>query len=300
MIPEENGVVQRSTNAITQLIEQELDDPSERVSLLSSSVHDNIRNSDRGTRRFISVLVLVIGVGIWQLLAMLHVVSAIALPAPLSVLQNLQTLLTVGFAGKTLLDDIWVSALRIATGFTAAVLIGVPVGILMARSDLIFQIIDPFLQFIRPVPPLAYIPLLVVWLGIGELPKVVLILVGTLPIIIISTVSGVRSTPIQRIRVAQCLGATPLQLFRYTILPSALPEVFTGMRVGIGVAWTCLVAAELIAADVGLGWLVQDAGQELQVGMIFVGIIAIGLIGYTMELVIRALERLIVPWKGQM
>jgi ABC-type nitrate/sulfonate/bicarbonate transport system permease component len=246
------------------------------------------------------VLVLVIGVGIWQLLAMLHVVSAIALPAPLSVLQNLQTLLTVGFAGKTLLDDIWVSALRIATGSTAAVLIGVPVGILMARSDLIFQIIDPFLQFIRPVPPLAYIPLLVVWLGIGELPKVVLILVGTLPVIIISTVSGVRSTPIQRIRVAQCLGATPLQLFRYTILPSALPEVFIGMRVGIGVAWTCLVAAELIAADVGLGWLVQDAGQELQVGMLFVGIIAIGLIGYTMELVIRALERLIVPWKGQM
>jgi ABC-type nitrate/sulfonate/bicarbonate transport system permease component len=96
------------------------------------------------------------------------------------------------------------------------------------------------------------------------------------------------------------LGGNPLQLFRYTILPSALPEVFTGMRVGIGVAWTCLVAAELIAADVGLGWLVQDAGQELQVGMIFVGIIAIGLIGYTMELVIRALERLIVPWKGQM
>jgi NitT/TauT family transport system permease protein/taurine transport system permease protein len=168
----------------------------------------------------------------------------------------------------------------------------------MARSDIIFNIIDPFMQFIRPVPPLAYIPLLVVWMGIGELPKVVLILVGTLPIIIISTASGVRNTPIGRIRVAQCLGASPLQLFFYTILPSALPEIFTGMRVGIGIAWSCLVAAELIAADAGLGWLVQYAGQQLQVGFIFVGIIAIGLLGYAMELVIRLLEKLAVPWKG--
>ncbi|MBV9228167.1 MAG: ABC transporter permease subunit, partial [Chloroflexi bacterium] len=144
----------------------------------------------------------------------------------------------------------------------------------------------------------AYIPLLVVWLGIEELTKVVLILIGTLPVILINTVSGVRGTPIQRIRVAQSLGATRFQLLRYTILPSALPEIFTGMRVGIGLAWSCLVAAELIAADVGLGWLVQNAGQQLQVGMIFVGIIAIGLLGYGMELIIRAFERLAVPWKG--
>jgi NitT/TauT family transport system permease protein/taurine transport system permease protein len=230
---------------------------------------------------------------------MFQLVSPLYLPTPVSVLQNLQTLVTVGLAQKTLFDDVWISVARIGVGFLAAVAIGVPVGILMGWNDVIFKVIDPFIQFIRPVPPLAYIPLLVVWLGIGEVPKVVLILIGTLPVIIISTVSGVRGTPIQRIRVAQCLGANPLQLFFHTILPSALPEIFTGMRVGIGVAWSCLVAAELIAADAGLGWLVEYAGQNLQVGIIFVGIIAIGLSGYLMELIIRALESLAVPWKGR-
>ena len=298
MHPEDNGSVQlrQSTQAPLEVSEEEMAFLGRGSS--SPSILGIGRSRKRGIRRFTSVLAIVVAIGIWQLLTMYNIVSPIALPPPLSVLQDLQTLLTAGFAGKTLFDDLWVSALRIAEGFAAAVVIGVPIGILMGRSNIIFQVIDPFMQLIRPVPPLAYIALLIVWFGIGELPKVILILIGTLPVIIISTVSGVRSTPIQRIRVAQCLGATPLQLFRYTILPSALPEVFTGMRIGIGIAWSCLVAAEFIAADAGLGWLVQYAGQQLQVGIIFVGIIAIGLLGYTMELLIRSLERLAVPWKG--
>ncbi len=252
----------------------------------------------RGARRLISAGVLLVGLGLWQLATMRHIFSPIALPAPLTVLQNLQTLVTVGFTNQTLFSDMWASTQLILYGFLAAVVIGVPVGTLMAMNEFLFQIIDPFLQFIRPVPPLAYMPLLVMWMGINEEPKIVLILVGTLPVIIISTVSGVRNTPVQRIRVARCLGASPLQLFWYTILPSALPDIFTGMRVGIGVAWTCLVAAELIAADVGLGWLVQVASQDLQVGIVFVGIIAIGVLGYAMELLIRLFERLAVPWRG--
>lgn len=249
-------------------------------------------------RRLISLFVILAGIGIWECLTAWHVFQPLYLPSPLMVIQNGQTLVTVGFSGQTLFASIWISTLRIAGGFLLAVLIGVPIGLLMARNEVIYQIIDPFLQFIRPVPPLAYIPLLVLWFGIGEIPKVLLILLGTVPVIIISTISGVRGTPVQRIRVAQSLGATRLQLFRYAILPSALPEIFTGMRVGIGVAWTCLVAAELTGADAGLGWLVQIAGQDLQVGMVFVGIIAIGILGYLMEFLIRGIERLVVPWKG--
>jgi ABC-type nitrate/sulfonate/bicarbonate transport system permease component len=258
-----------------------------------------LRMTSQGIQRLTSVLVIIAGIVVWQLVTMFQLVSPLYLPTPVSVVQNLQTLVTVGLVQKTLFDDIWISVARVGVGFLAAVIIGVPVGILMGWNDVIFKIIDPFIQFIRPVPPLAYIPLLVVWLGIGEVPKVVLILIGILPVIIISTVSGVRGTPVQRIRVAQCLGANAWQLFFYTILPSALPEIFTGMRVGIGVAWSCLVAAELIAADAGLGWLVEYAGQNLQVGIIFVGIIAIGLAGYLMELIIRAVESLVVPWKGR-
>lgn len=251
-----------------------------------------------GLLRLISVLAILVAVILWYLVTALHLVSPLTLPTPLSVLQDFQTGLTSGFASKTLYSDVAASFMRVTEAFVLAVVVGVPVGLVMAQNDFIFHIIDPFIEFLRPVPPLAYIPLLVVWLGIGEVPKVTLIFLGTAPVMIISTIAGVRNTPIQRIRVAQCLGANRFQQFVYAIFPSSLPEIFTGMRIGIGGAWGCLVAAEMLAADVGLGWLVQYAGEQIQVGYIFVGIIIIGILGYAMELIIRLLERAIVPWKG--
>lgn len=255
---------------------------------------------DTGFKRAVPFLVALAMVAIWEGLTLAQVFPAVVLPSPISVVREIPVLFTTGYGGPTLLTDIWISTVRIASGFLLAVIVGVPIGILMATNDIVFQTIDPLLQFGRPVPPLAYIPLLIVWFGIGELPKVLLIFLGTLPVILINTISGVRSTSRQRVHVAQCLGATRMQILRYTVLPSALPEVFTGMRVGIGVAWTCLVAAEMIAGAAGLGWLVQEAGQQLQVGIIFIAIVAIGLIGYVMELIIRVIERAAVPWKGRM
>ena len=225
--------------------------------------------------------------------------TPMAIPSPWIVFQALSRLLSMGYAGQTFGSDIIQSITRIGIGFLAAVVVGVPIGVLMAKSDFIFQAIDPILQFIRPIPPLAYIPLLVVWFGIGESSKDILIALGTVPIIIINSMAGVRSTPIERIRVAQCLGATPMQQFWFVLLPSALPMIFTGMRVGIGVAWTCLVASEMIAASAGLGWLIQDAGQELQTPIIFIGIVTIGLLGYSMELIIRGVERLLIHWHNE-
>ena len=242
--------------------------------------------------------VLVISVLLWQAISMAGVFPAFALPSPVAVWQSFVDILRNGYGGQSLISDILISCFRIVIGFVGAVAIGVPVGLLMSRNKIIFDIIDPLLQFIRPVPPLAYIPLLVVWFGIGELPKAILILVGTIPVIIIGTMSGVKSTPPLRIAVARTLGASNAQIFRKIVLPSAMPEIFTAMRVGIGVAWTCLVAAELIAASSGLGWLVQFAGQALQVAVVIVGIVIIGVIGYAMELVIRKLENWIVPWRG--
>ncbi len=235
---------------------------------------------------------------LWELVSIMHVFPPVALPSPVAVWRALVLLLARGYGGQSLFDDIWISSLRIAVGFVGAVVFGVPIGLLMARNDVVFRVVDPFLQFIRPVPPLAYIPLLVVWFGIGELPKILLILIGTVPVIIIGTISGVKGTPALRLSVARTLGASEGQIFRHVILPSALPEIFTAMRVGIGVAWTCLVAAELIAADRGLGWLVQYAGQALQVAIVIVGIIVIGILGYAMELLIRVFERRAIPWRG--
>lgn len=247
---------------------------------------------------WLTTAVLVISVVLWQAISMAGIFPAFALPSPVAVWQAFVEIVHNGYGGQSLISDVLISCFRIVIGFVGAIAIGVPIGLLMSRNKIVFDIIDPLLQFVRPVPPLAYIPLLVVWFGIGELPKAILILVGTIPVIIIGTMSGVKSTPPLRISVARTLGATNAQIFRRVVLPSALPEIFTAMRVGIGVAWTCLVAAELIAASSGLGWLVQFAGQALQVGIVIVGIVIIGLIGYAMELVIRKIENLVVPWRG--
>ena len=248
--------------------------------------------------QWVTALVLVCALVIWQLVALAGVFPAFALPSPVAVWNSFVSIVRQGYGGQSLSADIGISCFRILIGFVGAIVVGVPLGLLMSRNKLVFDIIDPLLQFVRPVPPLAYIPLLVVWFGIGELPKAILILVGTIPVIIIGTISGVKSTPALRISVARTLGASNAQIFRKVVLPSAMPEIFTAMRVGIGVAWTCLVAAELIAASSGLGWLVQFAGQALQVSIVIVGIVIIGLIGYAMELVIRKIESLVVPWRG--
>lgn len=245
-----------------------------------------------------TMLVLVVALIIWQILASMAVFPSVALPSPGSVWQSFVRVSTTGYLNKTLGQDVLYSVVRVLVGFVGAVVLGVPLGLLMAESRVIHRVVDPFLQLGRPVPPLAYIPLFVVWFGLGELPKILLILVGTIPIIIISTIGGVRNIPIQRYQVARCLGATRWQLFWRVTLPSTLPEVFTGMKVGIGIAWSTLVAAELIAASVGLGWLVEQAATQLQTGIVIAGIIVIGILGYLMEMGIRLLERLIVPWRG--
>lgn len=246
-----------------------------------------------------TIVVLLLALAGWEICSLLHLFTPIALPPPAAVWRAFVILFTHGYGGHLVWTDIGISAMRVAIGFLGAVIIGVPLGLLMARVGFVFRVIDPFLQFIRPVPPLAYIPLLVVWFGIGELPKIMLILVGTIPVIIIGTISGVRATPPLRLAVARTLGAREGQIFIHVILPSALPEIFTAARVGIGVAWSCLVAAELIAADQGLGWLVQYAGQALQVAVVIAGIIIIGILGYLMELMIRLVENRAVPWRGK-
>lgn len=244
-------------------------------------------------------LVALITLFLWWLVTALKLFPPVALPSPGAVVHQLVVTATIGYSGSTLWADIGASVGRITVGFVAAVIVGVPIGFWMASNRVIFAAVDPLLQFLRPIPPLAYIPVMVIWFGTGELGKTVLIFFCTIPIIIISAMSGVKNVQETRLRVAQVFGATPLQQFRYVVLPSALPEIFTGMRVGIGVAWTCLVAAEMIAAQSGLGSMIETAGGELQISVVFVGILFIGLIGYLMEFIVRTIEHRMVPWKGK-
>lgn len=233
----------------------------------------------------------------WQLLAASHVFPTFAVPPPLDVYHAFINLTTTGYLGSTLQQDLLVSLLRVSVAFVLGVLIGVAIGVAMSENRIIFAVIDPFLQFLRPIPPLAYVPLFVVWFGIGELPKVLLILVSVVPVIILNTTGGIRSIPSYRIEVARNLGASRLQILRRVVVPSALPEIMSGMKVAIGVAWSTLVAAELIAASQGLGWLIEQAGTQLQTSIVVTGIIVIGLVGYLMDISIRLLERVVIPWR---
>lgn len=243
---------------------------------------------------------IIVVLAVWQIAAEFIVGRPSVFPTLPLIFKAGMLLLTEGFQGQTLASDVLASVTRIGIGFGLAVALGIFIGFMMTVSRLFSRLADPWLQFIRPIPPLAYIPLLIVWFGIGPTPKILTIIVGTIPVIILGTIGGARAVPIDMVRGAQCLGATRLQVLRLVIFPSTLPEIFTAMRTGIGIAWTYLVAAELIAARSGLGWLVQNAAQSLSIATVLAAIVIIGALGYAMDAVIRIVEYFIVPWKGKL
>jgi taurine transport system permease protein len=170
----------------------------------------------------------------------------------------------------------------------------------MASNEYIRALIDPLIELARPIPPLAYVPLLVVWFGIGETSKLILIWAATFPVMVISTIAGIRGVDRSWRRTAVTLGASPVQLVTKVILPAAIPEIMTGARIASGLAWGTLVAAEIVAANSGLGYMILQASQFLQTGTIFVGIITIGLLAFALDRSLRALERRLAPWKGRL
>ncbi|HGU0882306.1 TPA: ABC transporter permease subunit [Escherichia coli] len=157
------------------------------------------------------------------------------------------------------------------------------------------------LQLISPLflPPLAYLPLMVIWFGIGETSKILLIYLAIFAPVAMSALAGVKSAQQVRIRAAQSLGASRAQVLWFVILPGALPEILTGLRIGLGVGWSTLVAAELIAATRGLGFMVQSAGEFLATDVVLAGIAVIAIIAFLLELGLRALQRRLTPWHGE-
>ncbi|MEW7313464.1 taurine ABC transporter permease TauC [Buttiauxella gaviniae] len=237
---------------------------------------------------------------LWWWVAAEQWISPLFLPPPGQVLSKLITIAgPEGFMDATLWQHLAASLLRILTALAAAVLIGIPVGIAMGLSPTIRGILDPLIELYRPVPPLAYLPLMVIWFGIGETSKILLIYLAIFAPVAMSTMAGVRSAKEVRIRAARALGATRAQVVWHVILPGALPEILTGFRIGLGVGWSTLVAAELIAATRGLGFMVQSAGEFLATDVVLAGIGVIAVIAFCLELGLRALQRRLTPWHGE-
>ncbi|HDX8366943.1 taurine ABC transporter permease TauC [Aeromonas hydrophila] len=248
----------------------------------------------------ISLLTLGALLALWWLVARLGLISPLFLPPPAQVLQQLVTLAgPQGFMDATLWQHLAASLQRILIALAAATLFGVTVGLAMGLSPTLRGMLDPLIELYRPVPPLAYLPLMVIWFGIGETSKVLLIYLAIFAPVAMATLAGVQGARQVRLRAARALGANRWQVLWYVIVPGALPDMLTGLRIGLGVGWSTLVAAELIAATRGVGFMVQAAGEFLATDVVLAGILVIALIAFTLELGLRALQRRLTPWHGE-
>lgn len=221
------------------------------------------------------------------------------LPAPEVVLERFVRLNQEGYQGFTLWEHTWYSLQRVLLGFLIGSIVGIPIGYAMGLTNWSRGWFDPIVEFMRPVPPLALIPLMIIWFGIGEVSKVILLFLAALWIMIIAARSGVSGVAISKVHAAYSLGASKWQILSRVIVPNSLPEIFTGARVAMGVCWGTVVAAELVAAEVGLGKMIVVASKFQLTDIVIVGIILIGIIGFLIDVGVRALENWLVPWKGK-
>lgn len=249
--------------------------------------------------RLTAVAAVVAALAAWSLAAWLQLVSPTFLPSPWAVWQAMVAAQTSGYRGHTLLVHTGYSLFRVLVGFGAAVAVGVPVGLLMGHNKFIYAALNPFVGFFRPLPPLGYYMLLVLWLGIGETSKITLLFLSGAPIMIVSAAAAVRGVQEDRLRVARSLGLSERQVFRSVILPATLPALFTAARLTVGVTFGSLVAAEIVAATSGLGFLLLNSSQYLRTSYVFLGIGVIGVIAVMLDRLALALERLVVPWAGK-
>jgi taurine transport system permease protein len=236
---------------------------------------------------------------IWWIVADLRLVPHLFLPTPMEVATAAVSIFEDGYANATLFEHVGASLLRIFTAAAIAIVLGTPIGLMMGLNKWAKGVFDTPIEFYWPLPPLAYLPLMIIWLGIGETSKIALLSLAMFGPIVLSAQAGVRSVSQERVNAALSLGATRVQLLREVVFPSALPEILTGIRISLGVGWGTLVAAELIAATRGIGYLIMSASQFLATDVVFVGIGIIAACAFAFTFAMRLLEAWLVPWKGQ-
>ena len=253
----------------------------------------------QGSSLAISLLTVIAFVGLWFIATNLHWIKPLFLPSPQAVYHKFLYVATEGFANSTLAQHTGISLLRVFGAFLLACVTAIPIGILMGVTRLARGVFDPPIEFYRPLPPLAYLPLIIIWFGIGEFSKILLIYLAIFAPLAIAARAGVRSVSIEQIHAAYSMGASRTQVVFHVILKAALPEIFTGMRIGIGVGWTTLVAAEMVASTSGLGFMVLNAAEFLSSDVVIMGIIVIGFFALCFDLLMRYVEKVLVPWKGK-
>lgn len=261
-----------------------------------------MRRADRRDRWLTGLTFLVLlgvwtaatGSGLWQPL-----INPIFLPSPVDVIDAFVRLWNQGYQGRSLAHHVGVSFYRFATAFSFCILVGVPVGLLLGMSRPFRAVLEPPIQAIRPIPKLALLPLFLIWFGIGNLSKIVVIAAPVFPLIAISAMQAVRSVSQKKIQAAQALGASPWTVFWRVVLPASLPGIFTGIRVSISIGVTMLVGAELTATSDGIAWMALTAAEYLSTDIVLVGVLIMASMGYGLDRIVLALEGRLVHWSGK-
>ena len=252
-----------------------------------------------GASTAISVVTMLAIVVLWWLASHFRWLPPLFLPTPETVVTRLYESALGRLTDAPLAEHFGWSLFRVFSAFIAACLTAIPIGIAMGVSRIARGVFDPPIEFYSPLPPLAYLPLIVIWFGIDEFSKVLLIYLACFAPLAMSARAGVRSVSQEQIHAAYSMGASQRQVIRYVIVPAAMPEILTAMRIAIGFGWTTLVAAEMVAATKGLGQMVLNASNFLRTDIVIMGIVVIGAVAYLFDLLMRYVERLVVPWKGK-
>lgn len=249
--------------------------------------------------QWISILTAIVILGIWFVVTQKISTSELILPSPKSVCVSFAEIFKEGYKGHTLWQHWFDSLKRIMTAYGLAILVFVPLGLISGYYKPVNAIFEPIIAFFRPLPPLAYYSLLVLWLGIGDGSKIALLFLAAAAPIYVSCVDGISRIKEEYINGAKTLGANRWQIFGYVMFYAALPDIFTGLRNSMGCAYSTLVAAEMVAAVSGIGWMTLDASKYLRSDIIFVGILLMGATGILLDGILKLLERKIVFWKGK-
>jgi taurine transport system permease protein len=238
-------------------------------------------------------------IALWLWLTLSGVVSDLFLPPPGELWDALVDLVQNGYKSRSLWEHVADSLIRVIVGFGAGAAVGTLLGLAMGYFRTIDALAAPFVEFLRPLPQLAYLVLLIIWLGIGETSKITRLFLAALPVSAVAARDGVRNVSEARIRVAQSLGASEWQIFVHVVFPSALAEIFTGARLAVGIVYGTLIASEIIAGTSGIGWMILDAGRFLRSDYVFVGILIIGFMGIALDRLLLAVETRLVHWAGR-
>jgi len=240
---------------------------------------------------------LLVFLGGWELLIRLGVIDSFFLPAPSAVVERMMQLASGPEA--VLWNDIKMSASRVLTGFVLSVIVGVPFGLLMGMSPGMRAALNPIVSIIRPLPALSWIPLSMLWLGIDEQQKYAIVFMGSFASVLVYTTDATLRVDQTLIAAARNLGANRLQVIRYVVLPGALPNILSGLKVVLAIAWTCVISAEMVGANSGLGFRIWTAKEWSDTGQVLVGMLSISITVLLLDILFRGLERLLLPWQRE-